>query len=68
MTGGSGRPTWSGFCPNCGSPILRRADILRDRVFVHAAALDDPSHFAPENSIFSDAAQPWDHAIVGEGR
>ncbi len=65
MEGGSGRSTFSGFCPDCGSQILRSSEKMSDRVYVHAASLDDPSRYAPARSIYSDAAQPWDDAIIG---
>lgn len=56
----SGSPTHSGFCPVCGSPILSRTDRFPDRLYIHAATLDDPSAFAPQFAIHADAAQPWD--------
>ena len=64
MTGGSGRATYSGFCPICGSPLTRRSDLMPDRVYVHAASLDDPSLYMPARSIYADAAQPWDDAVI----
>lgn len=66
MTGGSGRPTFSGFCPNCGSQLTRRSERMRDRIYVHAASLDDPSSYVPEKSIYSDSAQNWDHAVISQ--
>ncbi|MBE1283669.1 MAG: GFA family protein [Rhodobacteraceae bacterium] len=60
MTGGSGRPTWSGFCSNCGSPLTRRSARMADRVYVHAASLSDPSAYQPSKVINSHSAQPWD--------
>ncbi len=68
MAGGSGRPTYSGFCPNCGSQLTRRSARMSDRIYVHAASLDDPSRYDPEKSIYADAAQPWDHAVLGQDR
>ncbi len=64
MTGGSGRLTFSGFCPNCGSQLTRRSEMMSQLIYVHAAALDDPSKYAPEKSIYSDAAQCWDDAVI----
>ena len=60
MTGGSGNPTWSTFCPTCGSPITRRSARMSDRVYVHAGSLDDLDAYAPENEIYVDSAAPWD--------
>ncbi len=60
MTGGSGRPTWSGFCPNCGSPLTRRSERMNDRVYIHAASMDDPSDYNPTLAICREGAQHWD--------
>lgn len=32
MTGGSGRSTFSGYYPNCGSPMIRRIERMSDRI------------------------------------
>ncbi|MEP1208903.1 MAG: GFA family protein [Rhizobiaceae bacterium] len=63
MTGGSGQPTWSGFCQNCGSQLTRRSKRIEDRIYIHAASLDDPTQYAPSKSIYIDSAQPWDKPI-----
>ena len=60
MTGGSGRPTWSRFCPTCGSPLSRRSERVERCVYVHAASLDEPEEYKPCRSIYADSAQPWD--------
>ena len=67
MTGGSGQSTYSSFCPNCGSPLTRQSERMSDRIYVHAASLDDPSDYAPAKSIYSEAAQHWDDAIIKDG-
>lgn len=67
MTGGSGQSTYSSFCPNCGSPLTRQSERMSDRIYVHAASLDDPSAYAPAKSIYSEAAQHWDDAIIHDG-
>ncbi|MDD9908917.1 MAG: GFA family protein [Ahrensia sp.] len=64
MIGGSGQPTFSGFCSNCGSQIARRSQRMSDRIYVHAASLDDPSHHRPQKSLHSGAVQPWDEASI----
>ena len=64
MVGGSGQPTYSGFCPNCGSQLIRRSERMNDRVYVHAASLDDPGRYAPDKSIYSDSAQTWDSSVI----
>ncbi|NEK24826.1 GFA family protein [Sulfitobacter sp. JBTF-M27] len=63
MTGGSGRSTWSSFCPYCGSPISRRSERMNHLVYVHAASLDEPERYKPVQSIYPDAAQPWDRPV-----
>ncbi|MEO0863979.1 MAG: GFA family protein [Pseudomonadota bacterium] len=64
MTGGSGRSTFSGFCPNCGSQLTRSSERMSDRVYLHASSLDDPGHYKPGKSIYADCAQAWDQSAV----
>ena len=64
MLGGSGQPTYSGFCPNCGSQITRNSSRMSDRIYVHAASLDNPSEYNPQKSIYSGSAQKWDEDAV----
>ena len=64
MLGTSGNSTYGGFCPNCGSPLTRRSDLMSDRVYVHAASLDAPERYIAEKSIYSGSAQPWDAAAI----
>ncbi|WP_425038155.1 GFA family protein [Primorskyibacter sp. S187A] len=64
MRGGSGQPTFSGFCPGCGSQIFRRSTRMPDRMYVHAASLDDPTIYAPDISLYPEAAQPWDRDSI----
>ena len=64
MSGGSGQPTFSGFCPNCGSQLTRNSSRMSDRIYVHAASLDEPSSYEPEKSIYAKSAQSWDKAAI----
>lgn len=64
MMGGSGQSTFSGFCPNCGSPLTRNSVRMRDRIYVHASSLDDPGKYDPEKSIYPDSAQVWDETAI----
>jgi hypothetical protein len=64
MLGGSGQPTYSGFCPDCGSPLTRNSARMNDRIYVHASSLDDPASYSPEKSIYSSAAQNWDKTAI----
>lgn len=56
----NGAPTYSGFCPNCGSPILSKTSRFPDRLYFHAATLDDPAQFAPQFVVYEENALPWD--------
>lgn len=66
MQGGSGQPTYSGFCPECGAQLTRRSARMADRIYVHAGSLDEPDRYRPQKSIYAEAAQPWDRASVIE--
>ncbi|KZK96867.1 GFA family protein [Pseudovibrio sp. Ad26] len=59
----NGAATYSGFCPTCGSPLTSRTERFPNRIYIHAATLDDPSHFSPSVIVFEEAAQPWDPPI-----
>ena len=56
----NGAITHAGFCPKCGSPMTSRTERFPERIYIHAATLDDPSKFTPAFVVFGDAAQPWD--------
>ena len=64
MAGGSGQSTYSRFCPNCGSPLTRNSERMSDRIYVHAASLDDPGLYRPEKSLYANAAQDWDKSAI----
>lgn len=51
----------SGFCPQCGSPVLSKSSGYPEIVFVHAASLDDPSVFKPQKVVWSSRKQHWDY-------
>ena len=56
----NGAVTYAGFCPECGSPLTSRTERFPERIYVHAATLDEPSKFSPAFVVFAEAAQPWD--------
>ena len=56
----SGCATKTGFCPECGSPILSQTERFPDRFYFLAATLDDPSIFEPEFAVFADQSTNWD--------
>ena len=58
-----GATTFSGFCPHCGSPITSRTERFPERLYFHAATLDDPSRFKVAFSVFEEEAQLWDPPV-----
>lgn len=61
QTADSGNTVSSGFCAECGSPVLKKTTAMPDTLFFHAATLDEPSLFSPDMVVFDHAAPPWDH-------
>jgi len=61
MTADSGHRVSSGFCPRCGSPVLKKSAGHPTLLFFHAATLDDPALFSPQRVVWSASKQPWDH-------
>ena len=51
-----------GFCGICGSPICKSTDRAPDRLFIVAAALDDPGAVPPLQVVHQDRRPPWDGA------
>jgi hypothetical protein len=56
--GGSGRPVYRHFCPNCGSGVINVVPHA-GLTAVLAGTLDDPAVFAPTMEIWCSSAQPW---------
>ena len=59
-TSDSGAATFNGFCHHCGSPLTSRTERFPERLYFHAATLDDPSIFEARFVVFGEEAQPWD--------
>ena len=59
--GTSGERTWRGFCPDCGSPLAARADLIPQIQGLSAASFDDPAQFRLVAHIWTASAQPWDY-------
>src|SRR4051794_36115673 len=53
LIGASGMAIERGFCPNCGSQVLLRAELSPQNLELHAGSLDDPSVYRPEKDIFT---------------
>ena len=49
-----------GSCPNCGSPVIEKAERLPNALGIHAGSLDDPAHHKPSMDLYTDSAPPWD--------
>lgn len=56
-----GNTVSSGFCPNCGCPVLTKTSGYPELLFFHAASLDDPSVFEPQKVVWSSSKQVWDY-------
>ena len=61
----AGATTYAGFCPACGSPLCSRTERFPDRIYIHAATLDDPADLVPQFIVFGEEAQPWDYLDPG---
>lgn len=61
LTADSGNTVSSGFCPNCGSPVLKQSSGCPELLFIHASTLDHPSLFKPQKVVWSSGKQPWDY-------
>jgi hypothetical protein len=56
----SGRLVARGFCPNCGSQLFSKLEMLPNVLGIRAGTLDDPNNFEPKMDIFTDSAADWD--------
>lgn len=55
----SGRKITRQFCPECGSPLFTRAEVLPDKVFIKAGSLDQPELVKPSCQMWTERAVPW---------
>jgi hypothetical protein len=55
-----GGKTQRGFCPECGSPIQSKPDLVPHVVAIRTASLDDPSWFSSQADVWTSDAQLWD--------
>ncbi|MDP5238715.1 GFA family protein [Uliginosibacterium sp. 31-16] len=63
--GGSGFKVDRGFCPNCGSPLFAKVEVMPGLISIRAGTLDDPSAYVPSADLFVSQAAPWDHIPDG---
>ena len=64
-TADDGNTVSSGFCMNCGNPILKKTSGFPQYIFFHAATLDDPDAFEPQMVVYSEFGRSWDHVNPG---
>jgi hypothetical protein len=55
----SGNTLQRGFCPECGTPLLSKAEERPHLLIVRAGALDDPEIAAPQSVIWTSQAPTW---------
>ena len=60
VRGSSGKMVERGFCPNCGSPVIEKAERLPNALGIPAGSLDDPALYKPSMDLYTDSAPPWD--------
>jgi hypothetical protein len=56
----AGGKTHRGFCPDCGSPIVVKADAAPKFDAIRTAGLDDPGWFKLQMDVWTSDAHPWD--------
>lgn len=59
-TADSGNKIWRQFCPNCGSQLFSKLQMLPGMIGLRAGTLDDPSAFQPTMDIYTSSAPCWD--------
>ena len=57
--GDSGGKVHIHFCPDCGSTVYWKADILPSMIGVAVGALTDPNYPAPVRSVFEQSKHHW---------
>lgn len=60
LTSDNGNAVSSGFCPVCGNPVLKKSSGYPEILFFHAATLEDPCLFKPQQVFWNASHQPWD--------
>ncbi len=57
--GDSGKSIERQFCPECGSTVVDRAELMPGITMINVGTLDDTSWVKPGMQIYCEAAQPW---------
>ena len=55
----SGRQITRQFCPECGSPLLTKGEVLPGKVWIKAGSLDDPELIQPKYQSWMRMAVSW---------
>jgi hypothetical protein len=55
----SGGFTTRSFCPDCGTPLFTRGEVVPEFMSIRFPTLDDPSKFEPMLDIWISSVQPW---------
>ena len=56
----SGRAISRGFCPNCGSQLFSKLELLPNMIGFRAGTFDNPGLYEPKMDIYTDSAAHWD--------
>lgn len=64
--GTSGLPVHRVFCPECGSPITSRIEVMPGVTFIKAGTLDEPGRWTPTLEVFCSVRWPWLPPLTGE--
>lgn len=59
VKGDSGKGVHRSFCPDCGSTMMTRVDVMPGIVMLTTGPMNDTSAFKPTMHIFCASAQPW---------
>jgi hypothetical protein len=66
--GDSGLPSYRHFCPNCGSPIMTKAENMPGVAFVKVGTLDDMESIEPQVEVYTEHAVEWFTPVAGTTR
>jgi len=57
----SGNTIDRGFCPNCGSQLFTKLQMMPNVLGLRAGTLDAPDNFHPTLDMYTASAAHWDH-------
>lgn len=56
----SGRSVFRGFCPECGSQLFSKLEMLPELIGLRAGTFDNPNDYQPNIDIYTSSAAHWD--------